>query len=666
MVIGRRMVDADRARPADFTARLRHAVTAVVNPTIATSARSALVREFYDDMAGGLLHAYVYGSARLRTALQFTLSHVPAGAQRILDVGCGIGESTAALKRARPDAEVVGIDVSERLIGIARALHAVDGVSFDLADVAALAAVGGPFDVVVLIDVYEHIPIPDRPAVHAALDRLLAREGRILLTTPSVSYQQRLRTSHPERLQPVDEDVTPQDLDRLAADVGGVLTHSAHVSVWNTEDYTQVAIVRGAARQQGARTSGPSARLTNDPPARERAQLVASRLGVRVTRESVLLPCRGGLRVCIVQPNCEVYSERLIRDHLERLSADVVMVCDGWFPRRQWNGERLLTPLRHAVLRASQALGRWAVGASRRIAAGGLARYLHREKVEVVLAEYGLTGGEIADACVQARVPFVVHFHGFDAHHSPTLQAHHDGYRRMFDTAAGIIAVSRKMETQLLALGTRRDRLHFNPPGVDTARFIGADPRSAPPTFVSVGRFVDKKAPHLTLLAFQKVRAACPDARLIMFGDGYLLESAGQLARALRLAGAVEFRRARGHVEVAAALRAARAFVLHSVETADGDSEGLPVALLEGAATGLPVVSTDHAGIPDAVIDGESGFLVAEGDVDAMAARMIELAQRPELAGALGARGRQHMLAHYTIERSIAGLAKILAEAARR
>jgi colanic acid/amylovoran biosynthesis glycosyltransferase len=629
----------------------------VNNALESVPAGSGQVGEFYDDMAGGLLRAYVYGSPRLDLALHFVLNHLPAGARRILDVGCGVGQSTIAIKRACPDADVLGIDLSERLIGVARALWDRDGVSFEVADLAEIGGVEA-FDVVVLIDAYEHMPIRARPAVHAALARLIAPAGRLLLTTPSLSYQSFLRANHPERLQPIDEDVTRPHLDSLAADIGGCVVHNAEVTVWRPGDYTHTAIVRGTA----ARDAPAASPRLGDSDARQRAEFVASRLGVRVTPEGILLRCGGGMKVCVAQPNCDVYSERLIRAHLERLP-NVVSLCDGWFPRRRWNGERLLPPVHRAARRAALGLGGWGGTPSRAIETDGLARYLRRERVDVVLAEYGPTGAAIVDACVRAQVPLIAHFHGFDAHHGPTLREYRDRYHRLFDVAAGVVAVSRKMEQQLLRLGARRETLHFNAAGVDTARFSGADPAASPPTFVSVGRFVEKKAPHLTLRAFEKVRSVCPAARLIMFGDGSLLESARQTAATAQLAGAVEFRGARRHVEIAGALRTARAFVLHSVETAAGDSEGLPVALLEAAASGLPVVSTHHAGIPDAVIDGETGFLVREHDVDSMAARMIELALHPELAGLLGARGRQHIQANFSIERSIAGLLDILTAA---
>jgi glycosyltransferase involved in cell wall biosynthesis len=256
-----------------------------------------------------------------------------------------------------------------------------------------------------------------------------------------------------------------------------------------------------------------------------------------------------------------------------------------------------------------------------------------------------------------------VQFHGFDAHHHPTIDSHRDRYRQLFDRAAAVIAVSRTMAEQLVTLGATRQRVHCIPGGVDGSRFNGGDPLSAAAQFVCVGRFVNKKAPHLTLQAFQRVRAACPDATLVMIGDGELLDGSRELARSLGIAAAVDFRGAARHGEVRAALRSARAFVMHSLQHSDGDSEGTPIALLEAAAAGLPVIATRHAGIGEVVLNGEMGFLVEERDVEGMAARMIDIAKDPELAARMGARGRAHVLANYSIERNVAAISAVLAAA---
>lgn len=117
-------------------------------------------------------------------------------------------------------------------------------------------------------------------------------------------------------------------------------------------------------------------------------------------------------------------------------------------------------------------------------------------------------------------------------------------------------------------------------------------------------------------------------------------------------------------MDVAEAMREARAVILHSVTTSDNDMEGTPVTILEAGAAGLPAVSAPHAEISDVVIHDETGFLVAEGDTDAMAEHMISLARDPSLAARMGRRAREHVAAHHSSEQSLATLWVVLEKAA--
>jgi glycosyltransferase involved in cell wall biosynthesis len=87
-----------------------------------------------------------------------------------------------------------------------------------------------------------------------------------------------------------------------------------------------------------------------------------------------------------------------------------------------------------------------------------------------------------------------------------------------------------------------------------------------------------------------------------------------------------------------------------SVIDAAGNVDGLPLVLLEAMASGIAVVASRVAGIPDVVLDGLDGLLVPSGDVDALGAALVRVLQDAPLRAALGARARQEVLAHYSIE----------------
>jgi colanic acid/amylovoran biosynthesis glycosyltransferase len=367
--------------------------------------------------------------------------------------------------------------------------------------------------------------------------------------------------------------------------------------------------------------------------------------------------------VCVITPDQDPHSTSFIQAHIERLPAQVRVLYGGRFPIFRDDGRPLLASPT-LIDRLAQEVQRQLFGLKYNdFQNAALKKFLLESQIDVVLAEYGKTGVATMSACLEAKVPLVVHFHGLDAYGHDILEEFKEDYPKLFVNAAAIIAVSRDMERQLLSLGAPREKLFYNSCGVDISLFQGADPGIVPPKFLAVGRFVDKKAPYLTILAFKQVLENVPDARLIMVGDGQLLEACKQLARTLKIADSVEFLGEKKHAQVAVIMRQARAFVQHSIKTSYGDSEGTPVSILEAGASGLPVVSTRHAGIQDVVLDGKTGFLVDEGDVDGMAGCMIRLAKDPAMATMLGKAARERISAEFSMEKSIGKLWNIITTA---
>jgi glycosyltransferase involved in cell wall biosynthesis len=148
-----------------------------------------------------------------------------------------------------------------------------------------------------------------------------------------------------------------------------------------------------------------------------------------------------------------------------------------------------------------------------------------------------------------------------------------------------------------------------------------------------------------------------------MIGEGVLWGPSRQIARALGIQHAVDFLGVQPPEKIATYMAEARAFVQHSQRATDGDCEGTPNTILEAQASALPVVATRHTGIEDVVVEGETGLLVDEGDVDGMAREMIRLAGNPQLAGSLGAAGRARVVDHFSLERSIARLSQVIRDA---
>lgn len=364
------------------------------------------------------------------------------------------------------------------------------------------------------------------------------------------------------------------------------------------------------------------------------------------------------MNLIIARPGTDGFYETFIRAHIERLPARI-QVVHGFGPAgfHPYIDGR---PVRAGSLptRAARKVRRWLPGAS--IAPELSLEYLavfRSHRANAVLAEYGLAGNRVREACLLAGLPLIVHFHGYDAYRDSEVKD--DAYRALFAQAAAIVAVSRHMQRQLESLGAPPEKVHYNPYGVDLSRFR-ASPVAEAPQFLCVGRFVEKKAPHLTLLAFAEALRSQPDARLRMIGDGPLLSLCKEIAGALGLADRVAFLGAVPHEQIAVEMRNARAFLQHSVTAPNGDSEGTPNTVIEAGACGLPVIATHHAGIPDVVRDGATGLLVAERDVPGMAKHIARLAGDRDLAQQLGEAARKRVAAEFDIEKRTGALWRII------
>jgi len=358
--------------------------------------------------------------------------------------------------------------------------------------------------------------------------------------------------------------------------------------------------------------------------------------------------------VCIVLPYAPSPSETFIANHIVHLPAKIVTV-QGWRP--SIDGRTVLSlpgRIAHKVRRNLSGEG------LERETTAAYVKAFRRHRVKAVLAEYGTTGVMTVEACRRLHIPLVVYFFGYDASVKSVLEEHAESYARMFQEACAVIAISHSMRRRLVSLGAPPEKVHYIPCGVDCAKFGGARPGDAPPLFLAVGRFVEKKAPQLTIKAFAQMHSAHPSARLRMVGDGPLWNECRELAKNLGVAEAVEFLGTQTHAEVSSEMLQARCFVQHSVEAPSGDCEGTPVGILEAGGSGLPVISTRHAGISDVVIEGETGFLVDEADVEGMAKHMLQIAEDAALAGRLGQAARKRIEDHFLLEGTISALWQVI------
>lgn len=259
----------------------------------------------------------------------------------------------------------------------------------------------------------------------------------------------------------------------------------------------------------------------------------------------------------------------------------------------------------------------------------------------LVHAHFGTDGLKVLKLARALGVPLITHLRGYDVTLSkaaligsgrPTWIRYALGRGRLMREGALFLAVSDALRDKAIALGYPAERTltHYN--GVDLDRFHPGGGRREPGLVLHVGRLVEKKG----TAALIEAMAGAEGASLAIIGDGPLR---GALER--RAGPAARFLGALPPDEVASWMRRASVLAAPSVTAGDGDAEGLPNVVVEAAASGLPVVATQHSGIPEAVTDGETGFLVPEGDAGALGARIGELLGSDDQRRAMGAAARR-------------------------
>lgn len=361
------------------------------------------------------------------------------------------------------------------------------------------------------------------------------------------------------------------------------------------------------------------------------------------------------INLALVSPMEEVYSETFIKAQKELLPFSVYYYSGGNKPRMlEGQGDII----------ENNDLEKMAFYFIKMLARTGkswhdykLEKSFRSNKIDCVLAQYGQTGAAMVPICKALKIPLIVHFHGQDASRHEVLESYKAEYREMFDYATRTIAVSNAMYKKLLGLGCPEDRLVLNTYGPNDS-FFEISPNMDEEHFIGIGRFTDKKAPYYTILAFSKILETFPNAKLTIGGDGQLLNVCNNLVRYLRIEHAVSLPGRISPPAFRELLTKAAAFVQHSVIAEDGDSEGTPVAVLEASAAGLPVISTKHAGIPDVIVDGETGFLVDEHDVDGMSEAMLKILADRVLANQMGKAGKQRVRNNFSMAKYISKLSE--------
>ncbi|MEO1471970.1 MAG: glycosyltransferase, partial [Pseudomonadota bacterium] len=225
-------------------------------------------------------------------------------------------------------------------------------------------------------------------------------------------------------------------------------------------------------------------------------------------------------------------------------------------------------------------------------------------------------------------------------------------YARTFAAGDHFLANCAFFRDRAVAIGCPADRLEVHGSGIDLSRFTykaRLAPAEGPVRIATTGRLVEKKGVVYALEAVELLRHGGFDVHFDVLGDGPLRAELKGYAARLGIAEAVTFHGWRTQAEIVEILDDCHLFVASSVTADNGDQDAPVNTLKEAMAMGLPVVASDHGGIPELVRDGIAGFLVPERDGKAIAVALARLISRAPMWPDMGAAGRAAVAAQFDL-----------------
>ena len=287
------------------------------------------------------------------------------------------------------------------------------------------------------------------------------------------------------------------------------------------------------------------------------------------------------------------------------------------------------------------------------------------ERVDLLHAHFGYEGCRLLRAQRRTERPLLTTFYGADATEYPRYPRWMRQYEILFERGALFLAEGGAMAERLVALGCPADRVRVWHLGVDVERIAFVQrQKGAKVRFLICAGFKEKKGIPYALRGLALAHRQQPfEYQLTLIGDGADRADIECEVDALGLRPHTVFRGMLPYAQVVDELSEHDILFQTSVTAANGDGEGgAPVILLDAQASGMPIVASTHADIPEYVRDGESGFLAEEKDVEGIAERILYLATRAEEWPRMGLAGRQHIEVSYSAERQARALESIYDE----
>lgn len=274
------------------------------------------------------------------------------------------------------------------------------------------------------------------------------------------------------------------------------------------------------------------------------------------------------------------------------------------------------------------------------------------KKARLVHIYFGTEAARCLPFLRRAGLPRIVSFHGADL----SRDLGPDEFGQIARHTDLFLCRSKSLSGELEKRGVNASRIRLNYTGVPVPDLQQRAADSRPLRVLQASRFLAKKGLDTTLRAVALLKATGCDITLTLAGDGAEKENLQRLAGSLGISEATRFAGFLDESELGNLYLGSDIFVHPSRTTEAGDREGIPNSLLEAMAHGLPVVSTRHSGVPEAVTHEKTGLLIDQSDPEQLAAAMRTLSESRSLRDRLGNAARQEIISRFSITACVRAL----------
>ncbi|MEM7283126.1 MAG: glycosyltransferase [Pseudomonadota bacterium] len=264
---------------------------------------------------------------------------------------------------------------------------------------------------------------------------------------------------------------------------------------------------------------------------------------------------------------------------------------------------------------------------------------------------YGALGAQLKQMGI-LKGRLLTSFHGYDMSQH-LKKVGEQAYSDLFKVGDGFLPISEYWRDRLVHLGCPKSKIVVQRMGIDTSIYQFREKGSVanPMGLLSIGRLVEKKGIEFAIRALSKVKAQGGDFHYHIVGDGPLKDELTALVEQHGLQNQVSFLGWQSQAQIVEHMVNSDLMITPSVTARDGDKEGIPMVLMEAMASGLPVISTYHSGIPELIEDGVSGRLVPERDIDGLANAILQAIHEPDQSRRYAAAGRKQVEKSFDLTR---------------